>query len=285
MRQINVSALSAELCQVALDAGAAVMQIYQDVTLGEAQLPDKADASPLTMADLASHHLIVERLATLTPEIPVVSEEDDGSLVHRTQAGSFWLIDPLDGTKEFLARNGEFTVNIALIIDGEPVWGVVVAPALEQMFWGGQLYGSHRLSREGVTTPTVSPTISPIHVAAPVVSGKAYRVVASKSHLNPETSAFIDKLGSTELVQAGSSLKFCRIAEGCADVYPRLAPTCEWDTAAAHAVLEGAGGYVYDLSGKRLRYGKTDILNPSFIAASVSFDKLVFDFGYPDFAL
>jgi 3'(2'), 5'-bisphosphate nucleotidase len=137
MRQIYVSALLPELCQAPLDAGAALMQIYQDVTLGQAQLADKPDASPLTMADLASHHLIVERLAVLTPDIPVVSEEDDGSLIHRTQTGSFWLIDPLDGTKEFLARNREFTVNIALITDGEPVWGMVVAPALDQMFWGG----------------------------------------------------------------------------------------------------------------------------------------------------
>lgn len=271
MRQIDVNALSPELCQVALDAGAAVMQIYQDVTLGEVQLADKADASPLTKADLASHHLIVERLATLTPEIPVVSEEDEQSLFHRTQTGRFWLIDPLDGTKEFLARNGEFTVNIALIIDGEPVWGVVVAPALDQMYWGGRLYGSHRLIG-GKSTPTIT---SPIRVSAPVVSGRAYRVVASKSHLNAETFAFIDKLGSTELVQAGSSLKFCKIAEGCADVYPRLASTCEWDTAASQAVLEGAGGYVYDTAGLRLRYGKPNVLNPSFIAASVSFNSLV----------
>lgn len=274
MRQIDVSVLSQELCQVALDAGAAVMEIYQDLTLGQAQLADKADASPLTMADLASHHLIVKRLAALTPEIPVVSEEDEQSLVHRTQTGSFWLMDPLDGTKEFLARNGEFTVNIALITDGEPVWGVVIAPALDQMFWGGRLYGSHRLSG-GVASPIASSITAPIRVSAPIVSGRAYRVVASKSHLNAETSAFIDKLGSTELVQAGSSLKFCKIAEGQADVYPRLAPTCEWDTAAAQAVLEGAGGYVYDTSGLRLSYGKPNVLNPSFIAASVSFGELV----------
>ena len=114
----------------------------------------------------------------------------------------------------------------------------------------------------------------PIRVSARVLGEQAYRVVASKSHLNPETSAFINQLGSTELVQAGSSLKFCKIAEGRADVYPRLAPTCEWDTAAAQAVLEGAGGHVYDISGKRLRYGKPEVLNPSFIAASVAFNAL-----------
>jgi 3'(2'), 5'-bisphosphate nucleotidase len=265
MRQIDVSALSASLCQIAADAGAAVMRIYQEYSPTAAQLADKPDDSPLTMADLAAHHLIIDRLAGLTPEIPVVSEEDDRSLVHRTPKGYFWLIDPLDGTKEFLARNGEFTVNIALILDGEPIWGVVYAPAMHQMFWGGRAYGSHRLAGKSA---------EPICVAPQVLSDNAYRVVASKSHLNQETSAFIEKLGSTVLVQAGSSLKFCKIAEGSADVYPRLAPTCEWDTAAAQAVLEGAGGYVYDTAGSRLMYGKPDVLNPSFIAASVDFKEL-----------
>jgi 3'(2'), 5'-bisphosphate nucleotidase len=265
MRQIDVLTLSASLCKIAADAGEAVMRIYQEFSPTVAQLADKSDASPLTMADLAAHHLIVDRLADLTPEIPVVSEEEDLSLVHRTSKGCFWLIDPLDGTKEFLARNGEFTVNIALISDGEPIWGVVYAPALHQMFWGGRAYGSHRLTGE---------VAEPIRVAPPVLSDSAYRVVASKSHLNQETSSFIEKLGSTVLVQAGSSLKFCKIAEGHADVYPRLAPTCEWDTAAAQAVLEGAGGYVYDTSGSRLLYGKPDVLNPSFIAASIDFKEL-----------
>jgi 3'(2'), 5'-bisphosphate nucleotidase len=265
MRQIDVNSLSDPLCQIALDAGAVVLRIYHDDNPHSAQLADKADASPLTLADLAAHHLIVDRLRGLTPEIPVVSEEDAGSLDHRTPTGCFWLIDPLDGTKEFLARNGEFTVNIALILDGVPVWGVVCAPALNQLFWGGRAYGSYRLSHD---------VAEPIRVSAQVLGDQAYRVVASKSHLNPETTAFIDQLGSTELVQAGSSLKFCKIADGLADVYPRLAPTCEWDTAAAQAVLEGAGGYVYDTAGNRLRYGKPDVLNPSFIAASVAFNAL-----------
>jgi 3'(2'), 5'-bisphosphate nucleotidase len=265
MRQIDISALSASLCHIAVDAGAAVMRIYQEYSPTAAQLADKLDDSPLTMADLAAHHVIIDRLADLTPEIPIVSEEDDFSLIYRTPKGCFWLIDPLDGTKEFLARNGEFTVNIALILDGEPIWGVVYAPALNQMFWGGRAYGSHRL---------IGDSAEPIRVASQVLSDRAYRVVASKSHLNQETSAFIEKLGSTVLVQAGSSLKFCKIAEGSADIYPRLAPTCEWDTAAAQAVLEGAGGYVYDTTGNRLLYGKPEVLNPSFIAASVDFKEL-----------
>jgi 3'(2'), 5'-bisphosphate nucleotidase len=268
MRQINLDLLSAQLCDVAADAGAAIMQIYQDYSPIAAQLADKQDASPLTMADLAAHHLIVDRLASLTPEIPVVSEEDVGSFAHRTSMGCFWLIDPLDGTKEFLARNGEFTVNIALISEGEPVWGVVYAPALDQMFWGGRAYASYKLCGD---------VAEPIRVATQVLSNISYRVVASKSHLNSETSAFIKKLGSTVLVQAGSSLKFCKIAEGSADVYPRLAPTCEWDTAAAQAVLEGAGGYVYDTTGNRLLYGKPDVLNPSFIASLVDYKALLGD--------
>jgi 3'(2'), 5'-bisphosphate nucleotidase len=261
----KVFELEHELCQIAHDAGSAVMRIYEGQSPSDVRLANKADDSPLTKADLASHHLIVERLTRLQPTMPVVSEEDADSIARSMAEGSYWLIDPLDGTKEFLARNGEFTINIALIANSEPVWGVVYAPALDQMFWGGLDYGSYRKHKG---------KIGPMQVAAPVESGKSYRVVASKSHLNAATSGFIEQLGATELVQVGSSLKFCTIAEGRADVYPRLAPTCEWDTAAAQAVLEGAGGWVYDTSGTRLRYGKPNRLNPSFIAASVALSAL-----------
>ena len=242
------------------------MLIYGSNTQDEVLVKHKSDNSPLTLADLTSHHIIVDGLARVTPDVPVVSEEDAVTSGYRLPKGSFWLIDPLDGTKEFLDRNGEFTVNIALISDGEPVWGVVYAPALNEIFWGGSTFGAFR-QVEGETTP--------IGVSAPVIPGSRYRVVASKSHLNEETSVFIERLGLVDLVQAGSSLKFCRIAEGHADVYPRLAPTCEWDTAAAQAVVEGAGGYVYDILGARLLYGKSDVLNPCFIAASVRLSELV----------
>ncbi len=227
------------------------------------QLANKDDHSPLTQADLASHELISEGLARLWPGLVVVSEEDADSMRHRTPVGSFWLIDPLDGTKEFLARNGEFTVNIALVVKGEPVWGLVHAPALEQMYWGGQSWGAWR------ALAGAGRRVESIRVSAPVSAGSPVRVVASKSHLNAQASAFIERLGAADLVQAGSSLKFCRVAEGLADVYPRLAPTCEWDNAAAQAVLEGAGGHVVDERGARLRYGKVDVLNPYFIATSV----------------
>ncbi len=238
------------------------MRIYKTCSQAEALVKHKDDDSPLTLADTASHHCIVVGLARLTPGIKVVSEEDAGSLKHRTASGRFWLVDPLDGTKEFLARNGEFTVNIALVMDGLPIWGVVYAPALDQMFWGGRGLGAYLQTEQ--QTQAVS-------VCAPE---SCYRVIASKSHMNEETSAFIRRMGDVALVQAGSSLKFCRIAQGLADVYPRLAPTCEWDTAAAQAVVEGAGGFVYDTTGERLRYGKPEILNPGFIAASLPFSAL-----------
>ena len=177
-------------------------------------------------------------------------------MVHRQSHGRFWLIDPLDGTKEFISRNGEFTVNIALIEAGRTVLGVVYAPAMDALYWGGAGLGAFRC----IGGQTVA-----IKVAAST-PGAALRVVASKSHLNEATRSFIDRFGEVSLVQAGSSLKFCRVAEGEADIYPRLGPTCEWDTAAAQAVLEGAGGVVVDLEGAPLLYGKPDVLNPSFIA-------------------
>lgn len=216
----------------------------------------KSDESPLTEADLASHRILTRGLAAHAPDIPVVSEEDEPSHAHRRPDTTFWLIDPLDGTKEFIARNGEFTVNIALVGNGFPVLGVVFAPALNLLYWNEPGIGAFRQDASGVKS---------IRVAGPV-DGRPTRVVASKSHLDERTRAFIDALGPHELVQAGSSLKFCRVAEGSADVYPRLAPTCEWDTAAAQAVVEAAGGTVHTLDGARLAYGKPDVLNPFFVA-------------------
>ncbi len=168
----------------------------------------------------------------------------------------FWLIDPIDGIKEFTQRSGEFTVNIALIEDGEPVMGVVTAPALGEAFWGVKGEGAHKRDRTG--------RIHRIRVTEPQATK---RVVASKNHMNDETRTFIKALGAHKTIQAGSSLKFCRIAEGHADIYPRMGPTSEWDTAAAHAVLLAAGGNVHTLEGQPLQYGKEDVLNPYFIAA------------------
>lgn len=267
MRQvIEVGAIAGKVVAIARVAGKVILDIYSSSAKGGdgVLVAHKADASPLTLADLASHRVISEGLRQLTPEIPVISEEDEES-AKGARGALFWLIDPLDGTKEFLAQNGEFTVNIALVSDGVPIFGVVFAPALGLMYWGGQGLGAFR-ERLG--------TVESLRVARPVVPGETFRVVASKSHLNAETKEFIARLGRCELIQAGSSLKFCRVAEGAADVYPRLGPTCEWDTAAAHALLEAAGGFVCDLQGEPLRYGKPDVLNPFFIAASVPLVEL-----------
>lgn len=253
MRQINHSQLINFLLPIAQEAGKQIMMIYDK---SATNIQYKQDNSPLTEADHAAHNVLFEKLSTLLPGCPVVSEEDASSQKSGCDFGRFWLIDPLDGTKEFIARSDEFTVNIALIEDGRSILGVVFAPAMNILYWGGPGLGAFR---------DFSGEVSSIHVSKNRTD-QICRVVASKSHLNQATQSFIDRLGLVNFVQAGSSLKFCRIAEGVADIYPRLAPTCEWDTAAAHAILEGAGGEVLDLKGQPLLYGKSDVLNPSFIA-------------------
>lgn len=257
--KLAVHDLLPQVVQIAKDAGSIIMAIYNARPETRGQVFHKADGSPLTQADLAAHQVIARGLAQLTPDIPVVSEEDEASQVHRQPAGRFWLVDPLDGTKEFLARNGEFTVNIALIEDGVVVLGAVVVPALNQAYWGCTGHGAFR-EAAGHTEP--------IRATLPTErAGRRLRVLTSKSHMNAETRAFLDQLGPHELIQVGSSLKFCRIAEGSADLYPRLGPTCEWDTAAGQAVLEAAGGLVLRLDQHRpLRYGKAEPMNPSFSA-------------------
>jgi 3'(2'), 5'-bisphosphate nucleotidase len=254
MQSAELTPLVEPLLQIAKKAGEQIMAIYNAEEIGERL---KADQSPVTLADLAAHNSIAPALKQLA-EWPVVSEEDEASLAFRTTASRFWLIDPLDGTKEFIAKNGEFTVNIALIDQGRSVLGIVYAPVLDLLYWGGPALGATRI-HDGCSQR--------INVAQGA-NKKPCRVVASKSHLNKTTQNFINQLGPVSLIQAGSSLKFCRVAEGAADIYPRLAPTCEWDTAAAQAVLEGAGGVVLDFNTRRpLCYGKPEVLNPSFVAA------------------
>lgn len=258
---VATSELLPQVVRIAHEAGAAIMGIYSTMPATGHQVIHKKDGSPLTQADLAAHHIIARGLAMLSPDIPVVSEEDGASQAYRLPRGRFWLVDPLDGTKEFLARNDEFTVNIALVQDGVAVLGVVVVPALSLAYWGAAGLGAFRLSPHG---------IEPIRVSNyQERSGRALRVLASKSHMNTETQVFLRQLGPHELIQTGSSLKFCRIAEGSADLYPRLGSTCEWDTAAGQAILEAAGGCVSQLDNAPLRYGKPDVVNPHFIATAV----------------
>ena len=272
MRHIDVTpVLAAEVVEIAREAGAAIMHIYAKLRIGgtgveAVGVTRKNDGSPLTQADIEAHQIISQRLLALMPGIPVVSEEDELSMDYRLPSGNFWLIDPLDGTKEFLAQNGEFTVNIALVKDGKAVLGVVVAPALAQAYWGGDGLGALR---------EIDGCVETIRVAKPAAAARPVRVLASKSHMNAATVEFINKLGTCELVQVGSSLKFCRLAEGSADVYPRLGPTCEWDTAAAQAIVEAAGGHVTTLDGAPLRYGKPDVLNPHFVASGAPLPELL----------
>ena len=250
---MHSSSILPEVLKIADAASEKVMSIY----MTDFKVNYKADESPITAADIASHNVIVEGLSNLSQDIPILSEE--GAEIpwsERKHWQRFWLIDPIDGTKDFTQRTDEFTVNIALIENGEPILGVVTAPALKEAYWGLRGQGAYKRDNTG--------HVQRISVAPP---GEAKRVVASKNHLNEDTKAFIDKLGAHELVQAGSSLKFCKIAEGHADIYPRLAPTCEWDTGAAHAVLLAAGGKVETLEGKPLQYGKEDVLNPHFVAS------------------
>ncbi|MCG8523343.1 MAG: 3'(2'),5'-bisphosphate nucleotidase CysQ [Pseudomonadales bacterium] len=250
---MHYSSILPDVIKIADEASEKVLHIYQS----DFKVNYKEDHSPITAADIASHDIIVKGLRQISRDIPILSEE--GAAIpweERKKWRRFWLIDPIDGTKDFTQRTGEFTVNIAMIEDGEPVMGVVTAPALKEAFWGIKGEGAHMRDRTG--------RVHRIRVAEPK---DTLRVVASKNHLNEETRAFIETLGSHETVQAGSSLKFCRIAEGHADIYPRMGPTSEWDTAAAHAVLVAAGGKVQTPEGQPLIYGKENILNPNFIAA------------------
>ncbi|HDN9017476.1 3'(2'),5'-bisphosphate nucleotidase CysQ [Aeromonas salmonicida] len=247
-----------ELEPIARAAGDIIMAIYSQPFTVEY----KGDESPLTAADKGAHEVIVQALAGLTPDIPVLSEESGPEVMGLRHGWSrYWLVDPLDGTKEFVSRNGEFTVNIALIEDGKPLWGLVYAPVLDRLWYGGKGMGAWRVAdgkREAIQT-------------LPHQEGSPWRVVGSRNHLSRETLDYLARFGDIdrgeiELVSMGSSLKFCIIAEGGAELYPRLAPTCEWDTAAAQAVLEGAGGSVTRLDGSPLAYNKPDILNPWFVA-------------------
>ena len=252
---MDYDALVPEVLAIAADAGEKIMAFYRQ----DYEVTQKQDDSPLTEADMASHHRIVEGLRSLEPKLPILSEEEEVPWEERRNWEAFWLVDPIDGTKDFIKQSGEFTVNIALIEDGVPVMGVVTVPALGIEYWGTRSSGAFR-RKEGETVR--------LQVVEPP---EEKRVVASKNHMNAETEAFIESLGPHCLVQAGSSLKFCRIAEGEADIYPRVGPTCEWDTGAAQAVLEAAGGRVLTFEGEPLLYGKESVYNPHFVAAGLWF--------------
>jgi 3'(2'), 5'-bisphosphate nucleotidase len=283
-----VTSLLSAVRAIATDAGRLILEHYGrpfDVEY-------KADDSPLTIADRASHALIAGRLAELTPDIPVLSEEGEPEAADRAGWTRFWCVDPLDGTKEFVKRTGEFTVNIALVEAGRPVLGVVHVPALGRTYFaqvaggqgaresGGQGGGASP-GGDGDLPSTVDrpPTPGawradaggpPVPIRARQADPRRLTVVASRDHAGPEVAAVVDAMRAAgvevELASMGSALKFCLVAEGAADFYPRTGPTMEWDTGAAQAVVEAAGGRVTDLAGRPLAYNKGSLVNPPIVA-------------------
>jgi 3'(2'), 5'-bisphosphate nucleotidase len=250
---MNYSDFIEPVVALAEDAGRAILKVYAT----DFNVESKDDASPLTQADLASQRVLMAGLEALSPALPIISEESGlAPFEERKRWERYWLIDPLDGTKEFVKRNGEFTVNVALIDDGRPILGVVHVPVTGVTYIGDPDLGAERRSADGSRESiSVRPT-----------SADPVRVVGSRSHRSPDTERYLDAIGETDMVPMGSSLKFCVVAEGKADIYPRFGPTSEWDTAAAQAVVEYAGGTVLTFDGKPLRYNtKDNILNPYFL--------------------
>jgi 3'(2'), 5'-bisphosphate nucleotidase len=243
------------ICDIARHAGQAILEVYARADVAVAR---KSDDSPLTEADQVAHTIISGALERLSPRLPVLSEESlPADTATRRSWQRYWLVDPLDGTKEFLKRNGEFTVNIALIDDHRAVLGAVFAPVLDRMYSGAADLGAWRADGGAAQTP----------IAVRADATAPLRVVGSRSHPSPELAAYLAALPEHEITDMGSSLKICLVAEGAADIYPRLGPTSEWDTAAAQAILESAGGRMIDLAGRPLRYNSKDgLLNPHFLA-------------------
>jgi 3'(2'), 5'-bisphosphate nucleotidase len=241
-----------KIIDIAKCAGEAILKIYET----DFSVYEKSDLSPLTEADLAAHNVISDSLLQLTPEIPILSEES-AKIPYSLRKGwdSYWLIDPLDGTKEFVKRNGEFTVNIALIENQEPILGVIYVPVSKVTYYGSRDGGAFKQQPDCLVE---SISAIPKH-------GSPIRVAGSRSHAGESLKRYLENLGEHEIVSMGSSLKSCLVAEGLADIYPRLGPTSEWDTAAAQAIVEAAGGKITDTRMQPLRYNtKESLLNPDF---------------------
>jgi 3'(2'), 5'-bisphosphate nucleotidase len=250
--------IAQQFAEIALEAGATIMRARADMVAAAL----KPDGSPVTAADMCANEIICDRLHSILPEIPIVSEEAPAPSSLQADIARFILVDPLDGTKEFIQGRDEFTVNIGLIEGGIPVAGVVFAPALGVLYMAGT--NAYRVEARPGESFTESRDKRLLKTRPRPAS--QWCAVISRSHLDPDTQSWIDSHPITELRTAGSSLKFCTIAEGRADVYPRLAPTMEWDTGAGDAILRAAGGSVLDLAGKPIRYGKPDYRNGSFVA-------------------
>ncbi|MDB5643525.1 MAG: 3(2),5-bisphosphate nucleotidase [Hyphomicrobiales bacterium] len=252
--------LALVFARAAVAAGRLIMDVYHR----DFAMRAKADASPVCEADEGSEYLIIERLQEACPAIPVVAEESFSRGVVPQVGGDFILVDPLDGTREFASRNGEFTVNVALIRDGAPVCGVVYAPAFGRLWVAAGAAHACDVAPGGEVPPLGGMRVIKVRP----LDGRAPVAAISRSHLNDQTRALMERLGARDSRAAGSALKFCQVAEGRADVYPRIGPTMEWDIAAGDAVLRAAGGVVTGLDGAPLRYGHTDrgFASPDFVA-------------------
>jgi 3'(2'), 5'-bisphosphate nucleotidase len=259
---INLLDITKQVIQIAQDAGSVILEIYNAPT--ELEVAQKKDNSPLTLADKAANQIICSGLEQLPVKFPIISEENkEIDYEERRQFEYAWLVDPLDGTKEFIAKNGEFTVNIALIHQQQIVMGVVYTPALDETYWAVKGEGAYQVVN-GAHVRLHAPTFA--------MSDAGLGVVCSRSHMSEETEAFVNQLHHPNLVSRGSSLKFLLVAKGEAHLYPRLAPTMEWDTGAAQIIVEEAGGKVIDEETKMpLLYNKPNLLNPYFIAYGAVF--------------
>ncbi|MCG6879500.1 MAG: 3'(2'),5'-bisphosphate nucleotidase CysQ [Deltaproteobacteria bacterium] len=264
-RQIETFLLLA--IRASMTAASAIMEVY---SMADFNVDMKMDDSPLTDADRKSHQVIVDALKT-TP-VPILSEEGRDIPYHeRKKWDRLWIVDPLDGTKEFIKRNGEFTVNIALVKNGAPVFGVIYVPVLTQLFFGGRSLGAYGCTRPMEALPDDLDGLRKVcHKLPLAVSRKTYVIMGSRSHGTPELEAFIEEkrkeIEWVEFISAGSSLKICRVAEGAADIYPRLGPTMEWDTAAGQGIAEGAGRTVTVWeTAEPLMYNRENLLNPWFV--------------------
>jgi 3'(2'), 5'-bisphosphate nucleotidase len=252
-----------EINALAIRAGAAILKVYESESF---EIESKSDASPLTLADRRANDVICAGLKDLTPDIPIISEENrEIPYSERSAFERLWLVDPLDGTKEFIKRNGEFTVNIALIENGAPILGCVYVPVTGDLYYAVKGQGAFHTANNETRL---------LQAAEFAMQDPGLKVVCSRSHLNDDTKQFMEKLNAPEIVSRGSSLKFMLIASGKAHLYPRLAPTMEWDTAAAQCIVEEAGGSVIEfVSGQPVRYNKEDLLNPFFVASGKAREK------------
>ena len=242
--------------EIAKEAGEAISQIYNS----DFDYQIKRDLSPITAADRLSHKIITKRLKILTPEIPILSEENcDIPFKVRAQWADYWLVDPLDGTKEFINNNGEFTVNIALIKNNAPILGIIHIPISHETYWGSKNKGSFYLNANDAE----------VNISVSNNQQNPIRIVASRSHPSDMLNDILEKIIDYEIIELGSSIKFCHIASGQADCYPRFGPTSEWDVAAGEAIVRSAGGNIVTLSGSSMNYNtKEDYLNPNFIVSN-----------------